>query len=282
MGTIARLSAPYTQRVILQKGFERLLELEKSLSSYDTQALIYKLNSSLHVKLNDDTYEALELSKLYYKQSSGYFDITIGSITKDAYRFGEDENIPSVKELNRSNIGFNALVFNENEATLLEGYKVDLGGMGKGFGVDKVYKLYRDADVRDGEISLSGDIRCIAQCTVEIKNPFGKGVIARVKSIKRGLAISTSGNYRRYIGSIENNHLINPKRKRSADIFASITLFSYGSNADLDAYATAASVMPKEKALAFLDSLDLGYIIYLNTKEAILSNKLSHFVRRAY
>ncbi len=74
------------------------------------------------------------------------------------------------------------------------------------------------------------------------------------------MAISTSGNYNRYVKSTKNNHLINPKLKRPQDKFISITLISSMKNSDLDAYATTSSVMPLKKAYEFLDSLDLAYI----------------------
>ena len=65
-------------------------------------------------------------------------------------------------------------------------------------------------------------------------------------------AISTSGNYRRYVQNSDYNHLINPKTRASQKTFASISLISDRySNSDLDAYATAASVMPKQKPSLF-------------------------------
>jgi len=278
MGTLATLSAPLSQKEVLQKGFDRLMSVEKSLSSYDSQALIYRLNKTLHVRLDRDSYEALSLSKRYYEQSDGYFDITIGSITKDAFHFGLEERVPSNKELQNSEVGFKALTFSQKEAKLLKGYKVDLGGMGKGFAVDKVYEIYQDANVSEGKIALSGDIRCVGMCGVKIANPFGEGVIAEFQSKKTGLAISTSGNYRRFVKKKSFNHLINPKKRRSAKNFASITLLSFqSSNADIDAYATAASVMPKEEALRFLDKLPLGYIIYTTTNELFISPNIQNY-----
>ncbi|MDQ7069017.1 MAG: FAD:protein FMN transferase [Sulfurimonas sp.] len=62
-------------------------------------------------------------------------------------------------------------------------------------------------------------------------------------------------------GLSDNNHLINPKTKESQKSFISLTLISTLPNSDIDAYATAASVMPKELAYRFLNSLDVGYII---------------------
>ena len=105
-----------------------------------------------------------------------------------------------------------------------------------------------------------------------IQNPFKEGVLAHFKM--KDMAISTSGNYRRYVESKANNHLINPKQKSSQKRFASITLISNTySNSDLDAYATAASVMPYKEALKFLKKMDLGYLVVTNNQKVLINKK---------
>ncbi len=277
MGTLAKLSA--THGALVQSGFERLGVIEAALSSYDEQAEIYRLNRDLHVKLSSDSYAALSLCARYYRESDGAFDVTIGSVTQGTYGFGGEERIPTQAHNEAQKEGFEALEFNATDAFLPSGYRVDLGGMGKGFGVDAVYALYREANASEGLIALSGDIRCVDTCKVEIENPFGEGIIARFWSVRRGLALSTSGTYRRFVGDQSRHHLIDPSKKHSAKGFASITLFSYGSNADIDAYATAASVMERSKALAFLQRMGVGYLIFTHEKERIESGNLAEYVK---
>ena len=125
---------------------------------------------------------------------------------------------------------------------------------------------------------MSGDIRCLDICSMAIQNPFGEGTMAEFTTKVSNTAISTSGNYRRFIKSKENNHLIDPKRKTSQQLFASITLLSHGSNSDIDAYATAASVMPLEEAVSFLGSLDLAYVLVRNNGDQYVSENLGDYV----
>ncbi len=278
MGTFASITVPQSQSAHMQKAFERLKAVEKALSSYDKKAVIYRLNSERNVSLAADTYEALELSKRYYRYSGGYFDITVGSVTKDLYRFGEDERIAANEELDNAVVGFQGLHYNEQRAWLDEGIKVDLGGMGKGFGVDKAFELLKEESVRSGIVALSGDIRCIHRCSLQIEDPFGEGPLATFTMRSPDSAVSTSGNYRRFVGSAEHNHLIDPKRKRPQKRFASITLVSTLPNSDLDAYATAASVMPKEEALRFLNTLEAGYIVVENDGSVLIGEGLERYV----
>ncbi len=278
MGTFATVSLPKENSKEQQKSFEILRSVEKSLSSYDVEADIYKLNHDSSSQISSYTYEALVLSKEYYKKSSGYFDVTVGSITKGLYRFGEETRLPSTDQLKEAKIDMEGLHFNEEKAWIDNGTVVDLGGMGKGFGVDKVASYLKKRNIIQGRVALSGDIRCLDICNMAIQNPFGEGEIATFTTKEANTAISTSGNYRRYIRDRSQNHLIDPKRKHAQQVFASITLVSHGANSDIDAYATAASVMPLEKAISFLDGLGVGYVLITNGGEQYINDDMDTFV----
>lgn len=268
MGTYVSVSLPKDKLPLSQIVFKRLKQVENALSSYDPQAEIYRLNHNREVVISQDTYEALDLCRRYYKKTDGYFDITVGSITKGLFHFGEEENIPTEKALLEAKIDFKGLHFNRQRAWIDEGVKIDLGGMGKGFGVDKAKELLIKRGIREGVVSLSGDIFCLYRCEISVQNPFSEGVLASFLMAQEKTAISTSGNYRRYVQSKKYNHLINPKTRKSQKTFASITLISpVYSNSDLDAYSTAASVMPRSKALGFLNELGLGYLAVTNDKK---------------
>lgn len=283
MGTYVSISLQKDKLSLSSLAFERLKKVELALSSYDENARIYQLNNNYEVKLNKDSYEALVLSKNYYDQTDGYFDISIGSITKGLFHFGEKMKIPSLKELSGAKVNFKGLYFNEKHARIEKGMIIDLGGMGKGFGVDKVVEVLQGEGITRGIIALSGDIFCLHKCEMAIEDPFSSRTLARFSMVQANTAISTSGNYRRYVKNKTYNHLINPKTKRSGKSFASLSLLSNElSNADLDAYATAASVMPRARAFSFLNSFkNLGYLIldndknlYVNTSFKTLTKEL--------
>jgi thiamine biosynthesis lipoprotein len=115
---------------------------------------------------------------------------------------------------------------------------------------------------------------------VDIQNPFDEDTfLASFKTTKKNLGISTSGNYRRYVKSKENNHLINPKKKQSQKYFISVTLIGELDSADLDAYTTAACVMPLKKAYEFLDSLGVGYIVLQSDYEIVISKNINNYAK---
>lgn len=279
MSTFIHISLEEQDKDYLQKGFNIVKAVDASLSSYNPKSKIFKLNQDKNITLDKYSHEALILSKKYYKKTHGYFDVTIGSITKDLYRFGEDERVPTNSDLLKAKISLSSLKIKKNKVSIEDGIKVDLGGMGKGFAVGKVAKFYRENHVKNAVIAASGDIRCLSICDIQVKNPFEDAHLVSFETTKNNLGISTSGNYNRYVNSTKNNHLINPKSKKSQTKFISITLIGGLASADLDAYATASSVMPLVLAYKFLDSLDVGYIVLQSDKKLLISKNISKYTK---
>jgi len=259
MGTIATISLE--DKSYIQKGFSLLKEVEHALSSYDKTAKLYKLNQQKIIYHDKHLLEVLQKSKYFYKLTHGYFDISIGSVTKEVYHFGE-EQASDLKALQRAKIDIKAFTITDTKVTLERGITLDLGGIGKGYGVDVVSDYYHDKNITHGKVALSGDIRCLNLCEFSIQSPFEKGkTILTFSSKIPNLSISTSGTYERFKKSKELHHLINPKTKKQGQAFVSVTIMIEADNTQADALATAVSVMPKEEALQFLLEQDVGFIL---------------------
>jgi len=276
MGTFVSISVDKHHKELLQPSFDIVKRIEDSLSSYKETSPIYQLNQKKNACLDKYSYEALKHALEYYKQTNGYFNIAIGKITKDLYRFGKKERIVPQSELEKSCTSIKGLTFNKYKAFLKNDTKIDLGGMGKGFAVDKVSRFLEHNKVKKAIIALSGDIRCIGSCKINVYNPLDAEHPLAV-FIMHNSGVSTSGNYNRYVKTSKYNHLINPKTKRSEQKFISITLVSTLPSVTLDAYATAASVMPMQKAYKFLNTQKLGYIILQADKKLILSENITEY-----
>ena len=159
---------------------------------------------------------------------------------------------------------------------------IDLGGMGKGYGVDKVTMYLKEQNITEGLVALSGDIRCLNSCEIYLQSPYSEQTFAKVKSKHHNLSISTSGPYRRFAKTKGEHHLINPKTASQGREFVSVSLFTTANNAKIDAYATALSVMPKAEALAFLQKVkDIGFVI-VDKKGKILYGNLTDLVDIAW
>ncbi|MFT7859762.1 MAG: FAD:protein FMN transferase [Sulfurimonas sp.] len=279
MGTFIGMELSTEDIHLSQEAFKTAEDVDKSISTYKPNSTISKLNRYKYVLLDSYSYEVLDISKKVYYQTDGYFDPTVGSITKDLYRFGEGELIPYPTLLKKKLISFTKVKFNKEHAALEQNIKVDFGGIGKGYAVDKMAQSLKKNGVKKFVVWASGDIRCLQMCKIKVNNPFGEISLAEFTTKQGEMAISTSGNYNRYVATVKNNHLIDPKSKKPQKLFSSITLIAPISNALLDAYATAVSVMPKEKAYNFLKEQQIAYIILESDGSLHISKNILDYVK---
>lgn len=278
MGTFLGMELEKEDIRFSKQTFQTAKDIENSISTYKPNSIISKLNRDKNVLLDLYSYEVLSISKKVYEQTDGYFDPTVGSITKDLYKFGEWNFIPYPTLLENKAISFKQVKFNKEYANLEQKIKVDFGGIGKGYAVDKMAQRLKKNGVKKFVIWASGDIRCLQTCKIKVYNPFEQTPLAEFKTLMNEMAVSTSGNYNRYVGSVKNNHLINPKTKKTQKLFTSITLIAPIDNAILDAYATAVSVMPKTKAYKFLQEQKIAYIILESDNSMQVSKNIADYV----
>ncbi|MDD5052288.1 MAG: FAD:protein FMN transferase [Sulfuricurvum sp.] len=247
--------------------FELFKKLDNTLSTYKDDSEISLLNRTGNLVVTPYTQKILERSLEMSDLSNGAFDVTIGALSHDTYHFGRDEKLPNTHDIHKAleHVGAQKLILQGNHAYLLKGAKIDLGGIGKGYAVDLSIELLHKHSIDRAVVAASGDIGCIGPCDVAITNPFHPDTIYKtLRSSLSRFAISTSGNYERYIKNKSHNHLLDPKTGKSEHIFASVTLYGSGDNTKLDALATAVSIMPLESALSFLQSHKIAYVLMLN------------------
>ncbi|WOE70778.1 FAD:protein FMN transferase [Hydrogenimonas thermophila] len=271
MGTYAFVIVDANDSQIVNTIFARMKQVEESLSSFLKEGGVLKLNRKRKGKVDDDLFEAINLCKKLYSETNGYFDCTIGSITKQQFGFGtENEKIPSSASIAQSKVGMDGVHMHNRNVWLEDDIYLDLGGMGKGFGVDKAADILKRAGITQAIVGLSGDIRCFGSCSIAIQNPFDEGAVGEINIAMQETGISTSGIYRRFVKTKDYNHLIDPKRRRSERLFASVTLVAPLPNVLLDGWATAISVMPASLALKFLDAHPSVEYLLIGTNGVVL------------
>lgn len=281
MGTFCTITLEENKSKEIDIGLQHLKALEQILSSYRPDALVSRLNKERSISTSKILQNILEKSKVYHTQTDGYFDITIGSITKKLYHFGEAEKIPSNNAIHHAPLGIDLIRINKNTIYLDGNITIDLGGIGKGYSVDSLSRYYDSKGIQKGEIALSGDIRCLDRCKIAIQSPFDENkVLTTLTSKMQNLSISTSGTYRRYVKDKKNHHLINPKTKTQGRSFVSVTIVANADNTLCDVMATAISTMPYDVALKFVKSqTKFGYLLVTPKGEEISGN-LEKFVTR--
>jgi len=130
--------------------------------------------------------------------------------------------------------------------------RVDLGGIAKGYAIDRALDvLKRDGRLEGGLVDVGGDLACFGQppsgdrWVVDVQNPFGAGVLLRLRI--PGGAVCTSGGYARYveIAGRRYSHILDPRTGRPADAARSVTVVA-PTAVTADVWATALSVLGVE------------------------------------
>ena len=142
-------------------AFEEVDRLEGELSRFIENSDISRINTlpaNQPLLLGLDAFECLKIGVRMYTETNGAFDITIGSLLK-CWRDEEgNPRMPSGKELDfaRLHTGSNLLQLDEREHTIrlsASPVEIDLGGIGKGYAVDRVAELLREWSIETVLIS---------------------------------------------------------------------------------------------------------------------------------
>ena len=281
MGTFGRVVAVAadsgTAKKCIEAAFEQLELIDDLMSDYKADSELSIVNREAYkgpVKVGKPVFEVLQKALEFSRVSEGAFDITVGAL-EELWRSAADANhIPGDGELQqaRSRVGYEKLILDANEMSVrfaADGMKLDLGGIAKGYAIDKAVEVMQNCGAIGGMVDIGGDIRCFggrprskSRWLIGLQDP-GKEFEIPVSKDKSLLvleltdtAVATSGHYRRFalIDGKKYSHIINAKTGYSSDELRSVTIISKSAT-DADALATAVSVMGAEKGLALIETI---------------------------
>ena len=231
-----------------------LRALEARLSTYLEASEISRLNrAGAHepVPLSAASLDILRAARDAALETEGAFDTTCRPLLllwREAARLGR---LPSEDERARAlaQVGWTHFQLGETGArkSLAEAQQ-DLGGLGKGYAVDRAVEALQTAGIRSGLAQLGGDTRVFGpgpaggDWVVQIRHPFREGTCGRLRL--RDAAVCTSGNYRRFveIGGRHFSHIVDPRSGQPMDRTPSVTIIATRCMT-ADVWATALSVL---------------------------------------
>ncbi|MDH3748133.1 MAG: FAD:protein FMN transferase [Gammaproteobacteria bacterium] len=203
--------------------------------------------------------QALDISVL----TRGAFDITYDSVGQH-YNFRErrrpdDETI----ERERQRIDYRLVELDNMNSTVRfqkQGVRINLGGIAKGYVVERGVDILRKEGVENGVVTAGGDSRLLGDrrgrpFMIGIRDPRGDGEVA-ISLPLEDEAISTSGDYERFFDEdgIRYHHIIQPSTGAPAAGVHSATVF--GPHAVMtDALSTSVFVMGVDLGLKLIAGL---------------------------
>lgn len=220
------------------------------------------------VIVQPDLFHLIKIAKAISVDSENPFNIAIGPLVK-MWRIGfKNARVPTPEEIDQklSLVDPKNIFLNEGDCSVYlsqANMEIDLGAIAKGYFADEVKKKLTDAGVKQGFISLGGNVLTIGNApdnpnqawNVGIQNPLAqRGSVIRVMPLT-GRSMVTSGINERFfeVNGARYHHLLDTRTGRpiSTDI-ASITIVSTHSVAG-EIWSTAGFLSDIRDAIFYLN-----------------------------
>ena len=151
-------------RQIVNEAFDEVDRIDRLMSHYKPDSPLSRLNqeaAQYPIKTDPELFALLVEGVRYSQVSAGAFDITVGPLMKAWGFFRGEGRLPSEVELAqvRQKIGSHHLILQAEEKTVRfdrAGVELDLGGIAKGYAVDRVVTLLKQRGITKALINAGG------------------------------------------------------------------------------------------------------------------------------
>ena len=257
----------------IRAAMAEIHKVDELMSDYKSDSEIGRVNQKAGeapVKVSESTFEVLQRSVEFSRLTDGAFDITVGPLM-DLFRRAKGKGTaPTPEQITetKSKIGYEKLKFGIENRTVqfaVDGMRLDLGGIAKGYAIDKAIEAARQGGALGAMVDIGGDIRCFGSApegrqhwliAVQDPNPAPEksrsGLLFTLKITDS--AVTTSGDYQQYImiDGKRRSHIMNRRTGKSTEGLSSVTIITDNAT-DADALATSVTVMGAEKGLALIE-----------------------------
>ena len=285
MGThisLAAYTSPSADEAAVRKAFDacvsEIRRIESLMTTWRPDAELSRVNAAAGkapVSVSPETFDIVKESVHASEISEGAFDITFESL-HGLWKFDQDlDPHPPTDAQIRAKlplVGYRHIHLDETAHTIYldqAGTKISLGGIAKGYAVDRAAKVLRDSGLTSFYVQAGGDLYAAgtkpdgSAWSAGIRDPRGpEGRYFAVIAL-RDHAFSTAGDYERsyVIDGKRYHHIIDPKTGRPATASRSVTI--YAPTALLaDEIDDAVFILGPEKGLKLVESLDgVGAVI---------------------
>lgn len=168
-------------------AFGEIAGVQAAMSFHEADSDVSRLNREAHqhpVGVDRRSYRVLQRAVMLFKQSQGHFDVTVAPLLV------ANGSLPPPAQACRADLGATSA-----DIALLGGRRVyfrrplwlDLGGIAKGYAVDRAVAMLRAHGIRRGSVNAGGDLR--------VFGPQAERILLRSpRPPRRGLPILELGN----------------------------------------------------------------------------------------
>jgi thiamine biosynthesis lipoprotein len=240
--------------------------IDDLMSHYKPDSQLSRINqhaADAPVQVDPELFDLIKLSTHFSEITDGAFDITYASV---GYLYNYPEHIhPTEAQIKAAlpAVNWRNMKFNDADHSVFfehKGMRIDLGGIGKGYAVDKGIEVLQKRGIEHAVVTAGGDTRIIGDrmgrdWLVAIRHPDDpNNVVTRIPI--SNAAMSTSGDYERYFdeNGVRYHHIIDPHTGHSASKVRSATIIGPTAT-QTDGMSKTAFVLGPEKALEIINRM---------------------------
>lgn len=264
------------QAEVFQRALDYAQKLEQMLTDFqDSDFNLINKNAGIKkVSVSPEIMEVIQLSLAYSQKSNGAFDISYASVGHIWRAARKAQRMPNPLEITRARayIDYKKI---EVDPQLMSVYlpdermKIGLGGIGKGFIIDKVFEFLRGSECENFMINGSGDVRVHSgkraprPWRLGLQNPFdpqGEKKIGWL-TLSQG-SVATSGDYVHFISEDQqkHHHILDPQTGHAKIDLASVTVLA-DKAVEADTQATIMMILGKQLALNYANEHRLKAVL---------------------
>lgn len=198
-------------------------DLNAIMSDYDVDSEIIQVcrktgESGEPVQIGEDLRKVLEESRRFCELTDGAFDVTVSPVVKLWRRSRYFKQRPPEKTLNaaKKRVGLNVWSLDENGVSAEKDVRFDVGGIAKGYALDKALRILQERGFDRALIDASGDLR------IGNPPPGKNGWNVGIASLNdkpacycelANVGVCCSGDANRYleIDGVRYSHIIDPR-----------------------------------------------------------------------
>jgi len=250
----------------IESVMQEMHRVDALMSTYKptSQVSIVNAEAARHpVRVDADLFGLLQTALEYSRLTEGAFDITYASV---GYLYDFRRAIkPSDEAIAQAlpAVDYRHVVLDPAASTVRftqPGVRIDLGGIAKGWAVDRGIEILRATGVQHAMVTAGGDTRIIGDrfgkpWMVGIRDPRDEHKVV-VRIPLEDAALSTSGDYERFFEAqgVRYHHILEPSTGKPARGVRSVTVIG-PSATRTDGLSKTIFVLGIERGMRILDGL---------------------------
>lgn len=292
----SKLPTGLTSQEINRQVKELLDKVNGQMSTYQKDSELSLFNQSTSVDwllVSPEFYEVIKEALKISQLSDGLFDVTVGPLV-NLWGFGPQEMSLSPPDENAirdrmKQVGYEHLKLKDDGRFVkkdIPNLYVDLSGIAKGYGVDKVAELLEHLGIADYMVEIGGEIRVKGKNNqsqpwqIAVEKPTEE-----IRAIEKILMITdtgmaTSGDYRNYF-EVEGerfSHTLDPRTGHPIrHKLASVTILS-DTSMEADALATAVMVLGPDEGFEFVEKNRIAAFLIIKSDKGFVERMSTAFI----